>query len=86
MTADETPRYGILDTSYQAAGCEAGIRRLVDEFFDRMQSDERFQTIWNMHPEDKEVSRDKLARFLCGWLGGPKQSMSNPLIRRSRHT
>ena len=25
-----------------------------------------------MHPEDKEVSRDKLASFLCGWLGGPK--------------
>lgn len=37
-----------------------------------MESDERFQTIWDMHPEDKEVSRDKLARFLCGWLGGPK--------------
>jgi hemoglobin len=25
-----------------------------------------------MHPADKLVSRDKLARFLCGWLGGPK--------------
>ncbi|MDH3806419.1 MAG: globin [Gammaproteobacteria bacterium] len=25
-----------------------------------------------MHPDDIEVSRDKLARFLCGWLGGPK--------------
>ena len=26
-----------------------------------------------MHPADKSVSRDKLARFLCGWLGGPKR-------------
>jgi len=25
-----------------------------------------------MHPDDLDVSRDKLARFLCGWLGGPK--------------
>ena len=25
-----------------------------------------------MHPEDEATSRDKLARFLCGWLGGPK--------------
>jgi hemoglobin len=25
-----------------------------------------------MHPDDKDISRDKLARFLCGWLGGPK--------------
>ena len=25
-----------------------------------------------MHPADLTQSRDKLARFLCGWLGGPK--------------
>ena len=64
--------YGTGDASFQAAGGEAGIRQLVDEFFNRMGSDERFATIYAMHPDDKEVSRDKLARFLCGWLGGPK--------------
>lgn len=64
--------YGIEDASFQAAGGEAGIRKLVDCFFDRMGSDERFAVIYAMHPEDKEMSRDKLARFLCGWLGGPK--------------
>lgn len=64
--------YGIEDASYQAAGKEVGIRKLVDGFFDRMGSDSRFKVIHDMHPEDKEVSRDKLARFLCGWLGGPK--------------
>ena len=26
-----------------------------------------------MHPANLEVSRDKLSRFLCGWLGGPKR-------------
>jgi len=65
-------RYGIADASYQAAGREAGIRKLVNEFFDRMGSDARFQVIFDMHPDDKEESREKLARFLCGWLGGPK--------------
>ena len=25
-----------------------------------------------MHPAQEDVTRDKLARFLCGWLGGPK--------------
>jgi len=65
--------YGTGDASFQAAGCEAGIRQLVDEFFDRMGADERFATIYALHPEDKDVSRDKLARFLCGWLGGPKR-------------
>lgn len=37
-----------------------------------MGRDPRFKTIWNLHPDDKDISRDKLARFLCGWLGGPK--------------
>jgi len=66
------PQYGVADASFQAAGREDGIRKLVDEFFDRMGSDPRFAVIYDMHPEDKEESRDKLARFLCGWLGGPK--------------
>ena len=64
--------YGKGDASYQAAGGKHGIFKLVNEFFDRMGSDERFATIYEMHPDDKDVSRDKLARFLCGWLGGPK--------------
>jgi hemoglobin len=72
MNADKDRPYGTGDASFQAAGGEAGLRKLVDEFFDRMGSDERFATIYAMHPENKEVSRDKLARFLCGWLGGPK--------------
>lgn len=65
--------YGTEDASFQAANGEAGIRRLVDNFFDRMSTDERFATIYAMHPPGIEVSRDKLARFLCGWLGGPKR-------------
>ena len=64
--------YGKGDASYRAAGGETGIRKLVDAFFDRMGTDTRFATIYSMHPEDIDVSRDKLARFLCGWLGGPK--------------
>ena len=64
--------YGTGDASYRAAGGRNGVFTLVDNFFDRMGSDERFATIWKLHPEDKKVSRDKLARFLCGWLGGPK--------------
>jgi len=72
MAEDNPPLYGIGDASFQAAGRRAGIFKLVNEFFDRMGSDERFATIWNMHPDDKDISRDKLARFLCGWLGGPK--------------
>lgn len=72
MKSNEISAYGQGDTSFRAAGSEAGLRQLVDTFFDRMGSDQRFATIYALHPEDKEISRDKLARFLCGWLGGPK--------------
>lgn len=64
--------FGEGDASYIAAGGEDGIFALVDNFFDRMGHDPRFKTIWDMHPGDNAISRDKLARFLCGWLGGPK--------------
>jgi hemoglobin len=64
--------YGTGDASYRAAGERDGVFALVENFFDRMGSDERFKTIWDLHPDDKDVSRDKLARFLCGWLGGPR--------------
>ncbi len=64
--------FGIGDASFHAAGGEAGIFKLVNAFFDRMGSDARFTTIWEMHPADKDISRDKLGRFLCGWLGGPR--------------
>jgi len=72
MTSVSTRPYGTGDASYQAAGRESGIRQLVDVFFDRMGGDDRFAAIYALHPDDIEVSRDKLARFLCGWLGGPK--------------
>ena len=67
-----TRAYGEDDTSFQAAGGEAGIRRLVDRFYDYMDSEPLAQTIRAMHPRDLTVSRDKLTLFLCGWLGGPK--------------
>lgn len=72
MSSQSKVPYGTGDASFLAAGGVAGLRQLVDNFFDRMGSDQRFATIYALHPEDIEVSRDKLARFLCGWLGGPK--------------
>lgn len=64
--------YGVEDASYRAAGGEAGIRKLVDDFYDVMDQLSEAKKIRAMHPEDLTTSRDKLARFLCGWLGGPK--------------
>lgn len=65
--------FGIGNASFIAAGGESGIRRLVEVFYDRMGNDPRFSDIYQMHPKNIEISRDKLTRFLCGWLGGPKR-------------
>lgn len=71
-TKHQKPKYGVEDASFQAAGKEPGIRKLVDEFYDVMDTIPEAKIIRAMHPDDLTVSRDKLARFLCGWLGGPK--------------
>jgi hemoglobin len=65
-------KYGDGDATYQAAVGQAGIRKLVDCFFDFMAADSKYQVIYDWHPDDKETSRDKLALFLCGWMGGPR--------------
>ena len=71
MSADSRP-YGTEDASFQAAGGVEGIRKLVDDFYDLMETRPDATRIRRMHPRDLEISRDKLARFMCGWLGGPK--------------
>lgn len=71
MSDPETPSFGDGDASYRAAGGEAGIRRLVDDFYQEMETVLEARRIRAMHPEDLTISRDKLTRFLCGWLGGP---------------
>jgi hemoglobin len=70
--ANPTPTYGQGDTSFQTAGGQSGIRKLVDDFYDVMATRGRAHKIRDMHPLDLEESRDKLTLFLCGWLGGPK--------------
>jgi hemoglobin len=65
--------YGQGDASFQAAGGQQGIEKLVDAFYDAMASLPEAAKILAMHPADLTESRDKLSRFLCGWLGGPKR-------------
>ena len=64
--------YGFKDHSYRAAGQQPGIQKLVERFYQVMAEEESFSEIRRMHPKDLSQSIDKLWRFLCGWLGGPK--------------
>lgn len=65
--------YGAGDATFQAAGGETGIRQLVDGFYDAMDAEPAYEKIRSMHATDLELARDKLSRFLCGWMGGPRR-------------
>lgn len=71
-TAETKREYGDGDASFQAAGGKEGIWQLTADFYRYMDTLPEAKTIRQMHPEDISTSHDKLARFLCGWLGGPR--------------
>lgn len=85
---DSQPKYGIENTSYKAAGELPGITKLVDAFYDYMNTVPEAKVIRVMHPKDLTISRDKLSCFLSGWLGGPKlfsekyYPMSIPVVHK----
>ena len=64
--------YGEGDASYRAAGGFEGLLGLVERFYRKMDELPEAARIRAMHPDDLTVSKDKLARFLSGWLGGPR--------------
>ncbi len=74
-------------TPYILLGHEAGVRALVDRFYDLMDLEAGYAGLRALHPSDLSGSRDKLHWFLCGWLGGPDlyvQRFGHPRLR-ARH-
>jgi len=75
------------NTIFEQMGGEEKIRRLVDRFYDLMDSREEAAVIRALHPEDLSESREKLYLFLVGWTGGPPlyvQKHGHPRLR-ARH-
>lgn len=68
----EERRYGEGDASYRAAGEYEGLTKLAERFYFHMDTLSEAKTIRDMHRADLTESTEKLARFLSGWLGGPK--------------
>ena len=65
--------YGAGDASYRAAGERDGIYRLVERFYEYMDTLADAQRIRAMHADDLTEVREKLAVFLIAWLGGPNE-------------
>lgn len=74
-------------TPYDQIGGEEGLRRLVDRFYDLMDTLPEAWDVRRLHADDLSNSADKLFMFLSGWLGGPPlfvQRFGHPRLR-ARH-
>ena len=59
-------------TPYERLGGDAGVRALVDRFYDLMDLEPEYAGIRALHAPTLDHARAKLHLFLSGWLGGPQ--------------
>jgi hemoglobin len=74
-------------TLYELLGGETGLRRLVERFYNHLDTLPEVKPIRSMHPEDLSTSIDRLFWFLSGWSGGPPlfhEKRGHPMLR-ARH-
>lgn len=72
---------------YERVGGAEGARRLVDRFYDLMDTLPEARALRAQHPASLDDSRDKLYEFLSGWFGGPAlyiEKRGHPRLR-ARH-
>lgn len=83
----DNPEKQPAETPYALLGGDAGVRRLVDRFYDLMDAVPEYHGIRKLHPQALTGSREKLYLFLSGWLGGPPlyvEKYGHPMLR-ARH-
>jgi hemoglobin len=86
MTEESKPN-APAETPYEAIGGDAGIRALVDRFYDLMDTSPEAATIRKLHAASLKSSREKLYLYLTGWTGGPQvyvERYGHPRLR-ARH-
>jgi hemoglobin len=74
-------------TPYEQMGGDLGVRRLVDRFYDLVQSAPEAATIRQLHATNLSASRAKLHSYLSFWTGGPEsyvEQNGHPRLR-ARH-
>lgn len=74
-------------TFYDHIGGEPTVRKLVDRFYELMDTLPEAYGVRKLHPADLSGSAQKLYMYLSGWLGGPQlfvQVYGHPRLR-ARH-
>lgn len=72
------------ETPYDFIGGESAIHSLVDRFYFYMDILPEAQGIRAMHQPNLASAKDKLFKFLSGWLGGPNlfiEEFGHPMLR-----
>lgn len=83
MTSESAPE----PTPYELLGGEAGVRTLVDRFYDLMETAPEATHVRALHAASLKQSREKLFLYLTGWTGGPpvyEERYGHPRLRQ-RH-
>ena len=63
---------GVTVSMFERIGGSATIDRLVERFYERMDTLPEARTIRTMHAADLGLIKDVLKRYLSEWTGGPK--------------
>lgn len=75
------------EVPFDAIGGEAGVRALVDRFYDLMDTAPEAREVRQLHAASLKRSREKLFEYLTGWTGGPplyETKYGHPRLR-ARH-
>ncbi len=74
-------------STYELIGGDEALRRLVDNFYDEMETNLKAKIIRALHDKDLRSSYEKLFMFLSGCMGGPERyiaAFGHPRLR-ARH-
>lgn len=75
------------NTPYNLIGGEKAVQSLVDRFYFLMDSLPEAASLRDIHSPDLTIAKEKLFKFLSGWLGGPDlfiREYGHPRLRQ-RH-
>ena len=74
-------------TPFELIGGQPAVDRIIDAFYDRMDTLPEAATIRALHASDLSSTRAVLKKYLAQWLGGPQtysQERGHPMLR-ARH-